>query len=72
MIYLRTYGKLREKIRCVCGTISAFSDAVGRDRSTISKKLNGIVPWDQVEIEDCCRILGLSTDDIPEYFFYKE
>jgi hypothetical protein len=68
---MRTYGKLREKIRNVFVTIGAFADALNRDRSTVSKKLNGIVPWDQVEIEASCQLLGISRDDIPEYFFYE-
>lgn len=69
---MRTYGKLREKIRNVFGTIGAFADAMDLDRSTISKKLNSVVPWDQVEMEKSCELLGFTTDDIPEYFFYEE
>ena len=69
---MRTYGKLREKIKNVFGTIGAFADALDLDRSTISKKLNSVVPWDQVEIEKCCKLLGIPADNIPEYFFYEE
>lgn len=69
---MRTYGKLREKIRNVFGKHEVFADAIGLDRSTISKKLNSVVPWDQVEIEECCKLLGIPTDNIPEYFFYEE
>lgn len=69
---MRTYGKLREKIRNVFGKQEVFADAMGLDRSTISKKLNSVVPWDQVEMEECCKLLGIPTDNIPEYFFYEE
>lgn len=69
---MRTYGKLREKIRNVFGTIGAFADALNRDRSTVSKKLNGLVPWDQAEMEESCELLGIPKDNIPEYFFYEE
>ena len=69
---MRTYGKLREKIKNVFGTIGAFADALDLDRSTISKKLNSVVPWDQVEIEKSCKLLGIPADNIPEYFFYEE
>lgn len=69
---MRTYGKLREKIKNVFGTIGAFADAMDLDRSTISKKLNSVVPWDQVEIEKGCKLLGIPADNIPEYFFYEE
>lgn len=68
---MRTYGKLREKIRSVFGTIDSFASALNRDRSTVSKKLNGLVPWDQVEIEDACKLLGISRENIPDYFFYE-
>lgn len=68
---MRTYGKLRERIRNVFGTIGAFADALNKDRSTVSKKLNGIVPWDQVEMEDSCNLLGIARESIPEYFFYE-
>ena len=69
---MRTYGKLREKIRNVFGTVGAFAGALNKDRSTVSKKLNGLVPWDQVEIEESCKLLSISRDNIPEYFFYEE
>lgn len=69
---MRTYGKLREKIRNVFGTIGAFADALGVDRSTISKKLNSIVPWDQLEIEEACRLLSIPIENNHEYFFYDE
>lgn len=67
---MRTYGKLREKIKAIFGTIGAFAAAVGKDRSTISNKLNGIVPWTQTEIEETCRVLDISIDEVGEYFFY--
>ena len=49
---MRTYGKLREKIRNVFGTVGAFAAALNKDRSTVSKKLNGIVPWDPMRRGD--------------------
>lgn len=67
---MRTYGKLREKIKAVFGTIGAFASAMNKDRSTISNKLNGLVPWTQAEIEDACKLLGISMDEVGEYFFY--
>lgn len=67
---MRTYGKLREKIRAVFGTTGAFATALGKDRSTVSKKLNGAAAWDQPEMEKTCELLGIPKDNIPEYFFY--
>lgn len=67
---MRTYGKLRERIKKRFGTIGAFAEAMNKDRSTISNKLNGLVPWTQTEIEDACRLLEISIDEVCEYFFY--
>lgn len=67
---MRTYGKLREKIKNVFGTIGNFAIAMGRDRSTISNKLNGLAAWSQDEIEKACMLLGISMDEVTDYFFY--
>ena len=69
---MRTYGALREKIRKKFGTIGAFADAMGKDRSTISQKLNGIVSWNQDEMELASELLDFPKSDIPKYFFYDE
>ena len=66
----RTYGKLREKIKAVFGTIEKFALAMNRDRSTISNKLNGLAAWSDVEIETACKLLGISISEVAEYFFY--
>ena len=67
---MRTYGKLREKIKANFGTIGAFAEAMGKDRSTVSNKLNGVVAWTQSEIEDTCKLLEISMNEVGEYFFY--
>ena len=69
---MRTYGALREKIRKKFGTIGAFADAMGKDRSTVSQKLNGLVSWTQDEMERACELLEIPKSDIPKYFFYEE
>ena len=67
---MRTYGKLRERIKAVFGTIGAFADAMGKDRSTISCKLNGLSPWTSAEIEEACKLLNIAIEEVGEYFFY--
>ena len=67
---MRTYGKLRERIKAVFGTIGAFADAIGKDRSTISSKLNGLSPWTSAEIENACKQLNIAIEEVGEYFFY--
>lgn len=69
---MRTYGALRERIREKYGTIGAFADAMGKDRSTISQKLNGIVSWTQDEIERACELLEIPKSNIPDFFFYEK
>lgn len=69
---MRTYGQLREKIRNIFGTLGAFATALGMDRSTLSKKINGIVPWDQDEIERCLDLLSIPRCAVADYFFYEE
>lgn len=67
---MRTYGKLREKIKAKFGTIGAFAKALGKDRSSVSNKLNGIAPWTAADIEDACKLLDISIEEVHEYFFY--
>ena len=67
---MRTYGKLRERIKAKFGTIGAFSTAMGKNRGTISNKLNGIASWTQAEIELACRLLGITVEEVGDYFFY--
>ena len=69
---MRTYGALRERIRAKFGTIGAFAEAMGKDRSTISQKLNGIVSWTHDEMELACDLLDFPITDIPKFFFYEE
>ena len=69
---MRTYGKLRERIRSKFKTIEAFADALEISRSALSRKLNGISAWSQSEIEKSCSLLGISITQVGEYFFYDE
>ena len=68
---MRTYGKLREKIKNVFGTIEKFANAMEKDRSTISNKLNGLAAWTQAEIEKSCKLLGIPMNEVADYFFYE-
>ena len=69
---MRTYGKLREKIKKKFRRIEDFAEAIGRDRSSISQKLNGSSAWTQPEIESVCELLDINKESIYEYFFYDE
>lgn len=65
----RNYARLRGKIREVYGAESAFADALGMSRSTLSKKLNGKNDWSRSEIEKCSELLNIPVADVYAYFF---
>lgn len=67
---MKTYGKLREKIKLVFGNLDAFAEAMGLNVSTISQKVNGKSPWTMPQIEKACSLLGLVIPDDLDYFFY--
>lgn len=67
---MRTYGRLREKIREVVNTIQVFADEMGMNKSTLSNKLNGKTAWKHSEIEKACKLLGIPMEQVCEYFFY--
>lgn len=66
------YSKLSGKIVEKYGTQYKFATAMGFSDRTMSLKLNNRVGWKNYEIEQAIDLLGLSVEDIPEYFFRKE
>lgn len=67
---MRKFGKLREKIKVVFGTQKAFADAMGLNPATLNAKLNSKAVWTLEEIEKAIELLGVSGNEIKEYFFY--
>lgn len=67
---MKTYGRLREKIREVFGSLDKFATAMDKDKSTISAKVNGKSPWTMPQIEKACFLLGLTIPQDLDYFFY--
>ncbi len=67
---MRTYGKLRERIKNRYKTIDNFANAMPMSRSTLSGKLNSLSAWTQVEIERACILLEIPMTEVGEYFFY--
>ena len=63
------YNKLRGRIVEKFGNQSEFANAMGLSERTISLKINGKRPWKQEEILKAIQILGLTDDDIQDYFF---
>lgn len=63
------YRKLKGRIIEMFGSQSAFSKALCRSERTVSLKLNGKIPWTQVEICNAAKLLKIDISDIQEYFF---
>lgn len=63
------YSKLRGKIVEMYGSQICFAIEMGWSERTTSLKLNGKVSWKQKEILKALRLLDLSINDIPVYFF---
>ena len=63
------YSKLSGIIVEKFGTRGAFADKIGMSERTLSLKMNGKVEWKQNEIYSACQLLGISDDQITDYFF---
>ena len=63
------YSKLRGKIVEKFGTQSKFSQAIGLSERSLSLKITSKVPFRQVEISRCCKLLDIPETEIAEYFF---
>lgn len=64
-----SYDKLKGRIREVYKTDTAFANALGLNRATLSKKLNDRAEWSRTEMEAACRLLNISLRDMSDYFF---
>lgn len=66
------YRKLRGRIVEIYGSQMAFAKAMGFSERTLSLKLSGRRSWRQAEICIAIELLGLSENDIKDYFFTLE
>lgn len=66
------YAKLKGRIKEKYGTQEDFAKAIGITPTTISFKINGKAKWQQDEIVEAARLLGISKNEIVEYFFNYE
>lgn len=65
--YSKLLGRIKE-----CGfNQEKLATALGRDKSTISAKLNNQSYFTQKEIDEICKILDIPNDAIVDYFFAK-
>ena len=65
------YSKLLGRIKEKGLTQNELAAMIGRDKSSLSAKLNGKSAFTTVEIDNICKALDISNGDIVEYFFCK-
>jgi transcriptional regulator with XRE-family HTH domain len=65
------YSKLLGRIRERGLTQEQLAKAIGKDKCTISGKINNRFSFTQEEIDAICEVLDISNDEIGEYFFAK-
>ena len=63
------YSKLRGRIVEKFGSQSSFAEAFGCSERTLSMKMTGKISWKQSEMIKALSLLGLSDEDVQEYFF---
>ena len=63
------YSKLRGRIVERFGSQQKFAEAMGMSERTLSLKINGKRSWKQPEILEVVKKLGLTEEDIQDYFF---
>ena len=67
-----SYSKLKGKIKEYFGTYKPFANAMGKDLSSLSAKLNNKSPWKREEIEKACELLQIPLEEVYLYFFTKK
>lgn len=65
----RCYHDLRLRIRGKYARLADFANAIGVTTGTLSLKLRGKSEWSRAEIEKAANLLGLTPDEILNYFF---
>lgn len=63
------YSKLRGKIKEVFGTQDRFASALGIGHVSLSQRLNNNLDFSSTEIFASCKLLNISAEAIPQYFF---
>lgn len=65
--YSKLLGRIKE-----CGlTQEKLAKVIGKNKSTISAKINNQFSFTQDEMDAICRVLDIPNDEIGEYFFAR-
>lgn len=63
------YSKLEGRIKEFGLTQELLAKKIDKNKGTLSAKLNGKYAFTAKEIDDICKVLNISNDQIGEYFF---
>lgn len=63
------YTKLLARILKLYKSRTHFAAEFGCTVQTLLNKLRNRQPWNQYDIERCCKMLEIRREEIPEYFF---
>lgn len=63
------YSKLKGRIVERFGSQAVFAKEMNMSERTLSLKMNGKRSWKQTDICKAAKLLGISRDDIVDYFF---
>lgn len=66
------YSKLSGRIVEIFETRYKFAEAMNWSERTLSLKMNGQRSWRQSDICKAIRLLKLTVEDIPDYFFKQK
>ena len=69
MVY--NYSKLLGRLKERGVTQDQLAKDIGKDKSTVSSKLNNRFSFTQEEIDSICRVLDISNSEIGAYFFTR-
>ena len=65
------YSKLLGRMKERGITQEQLAKEIVKDKSTVNAKLNGKYAFTTKEIDDICKVLDISNDEIGEYFFAR-
>ena len=65
------YSKLLGRLKEFGFTQERLAKAIGKNKSTLTSKLNGRFSFTQEEMDEICKVLDISNDEIGAYFFTK-
>lgn len=63
------YNKLIGRMIWKFGSRGKAAAALGMSRTSLSLRLNGHADFSRCDILNACRVLDITRDEIPDYFF---